>query len=121
MAARCLKPWKAVSLTLCLSPLLWLAEQAQALAGEEPRPAESVARPHSTVLAGMLTAVNIPARGIVCVGSGLLGGVVMLASGGTRYRDAGGIVVDGCSGPWIITGEMLTSSRSNQEESKPAR
>lgn len=67
-----------------------------------------------SLLAGALTAINIPARGIVCGLTGVLAGIFMAASGGTRSAEAAQMVREGCSGPWVITPEMIDGTRPPQ-------
>jgi peptidoglycan-associated lipoprotein len=60
--------------------------------------------------------LNVPVRGIACGLSGWLGSIVMVASGGARYPLAAEIIEEGCSGPWIITPQMIYEDRSTQED-----
>jgi hypothetical protein len=64
----------------------------------------------------MLTLVNIPARGLLCGFTGLLAFFTMLISAGTRYADAARMIEENCSGPWIITPEMVAEGRVNKKE-----
>lgn len=70
-------------------------------------------------VASVLTAMNIPARGVLCGLTGLMAGIVMAASAGMRYADAAKMMEDGCSGPWVITPEMLEESKEKEKESAP--
>lgn len=63
-----------------------------------------------SLLANVLTGINIPARGVVCGLTGVLAGVFMMASGGMRYGDAAQMLREGCSGPWIVTPQMIDGS-----------
>lgn len=102
--------------------VLVLGLTGQSLAFGEPGEREPVVGraegSGESFLAGMLTVVNIPTRGVACGLSGVLGLVVMRASGGARYGLAADIMRDGCSGPWIITPEMLREETAGQ---KPAQ
>ncbi|MBI2360164.1 MAG: OmpA family protein [Deltaproteobacteria bacterium] len=73
---------------------------------------------HESSLAGVLTAANIPMRGVACGLTGVLALVVMTASGGARYGLAADIMRDGCSGPWIITPEMLKEETEDQKSAQ---
>jgi len=55
-----------------------------------------------SVLAGLVTAVNIPLRGLLCVADAGMGFIVMAASAGRKYGQAAEVVEAGCSGPWFI-------------------
>ena len=70
-------------------------------------------------LASVLTIMNIPARGVLCGLTGVMAGIVMAASAGMRYADAAKMMEDGCSGPWVITPEMLEESRKKEKEGAP--
>ena len=66
-------------------------------------------------LASVLTIMNIPARAVLCGLTGWMASIVMTFSGGMRYADAAKMMEDGCSGPWIITPEMLEKSREKEK------
>ncbi|OGP23517.1 MAG: hypothetical protein A2038_08040 [Deltaproteobacteria bacterium GWA2_57_13] len=76
--------------------------------GQIPEPAQQ--GQDQSLLANVLTGINIPARGVVCGLTGVLAGVFMMASGGMRYGDAAQMLRGGCSGPWIITPQMIDGS-----------
>lgn len=67
-------------------------------------------------LAGMLTLVNIPARGMLCGFTGLMAFFTMLISAGTRYAEAAQMMEENCSGPWVITPEMIEEGRVKKKE-----
>ena len=67
-------------------------------------------------LPSVLTAMNIPARFALCGLNSWLASIVMVFSAGMRYADAAKMMEDGCSGPWIITREMLEESRKKEKE-----
>jgi hypothetical protein len=70
-------------------------------------------------VASILTAVNIPARATLCGLNTWLASLVTFFSAGMRVADAAQMMEDGCSGPWIITPEMLEESKK-KEKDKPA-
>lgn len=102
---------------LLLGPVRSLAQSQ----GEQP----SAETPAQTAeweihpLASVLTTMNIPARGVLCGLTGVMAGIVMAASAGMRYADAGKMMEDGCSGPWIITPEMLGEESRKKEKDEP--
>lgn len=114
-----LKRGKKACSVLALS--LLLLEPVRALAqseGEQPSaetPAQSV-EVEIHPLSSVLTAMNIPARGVLCGLTGLMAGIVMAASAGMRYADAAKMMEEGCSGPWIITPEMLEKSQEKEKK-----
>ena len=86
-----------------------------ARAQEAPAPAQTVEE-EIHPLATVLTAVNIPARALLCGLASLVGSILMGASAGRRYADAAHMIEEGCSGPWIITPEMIEEGRHKQKE-----
>jgi len=58
-------------------------------------------------LAGMITAINIPIKGVLCVADAGLGFIVIGASGGRSYPQAAEIIEEGCAGPWLISSQMI--------------
>lgn len=97
---------KPHSLLLVAIVAFVLLEPPSAMAGE---PVSET--PGASLLAHVLTAMNVPARGIVCGFSTGLASIVMLASGGTRYGDAAQMMEEGCSGPWLVTPAMVGARR----------
>jgi len=104
----------AVMMVLMVGPFGFLPEPAKAEQADSPAQAAEVEA--SDPLANFLTILNVPARGVVCGLSGLLGSIVMGASGGARYDLAAEIIEEGCSGPWIITPRMVHGNRSTRTE-----
>ena len=102
-------------MVLMVGPFGFLPEPARAEQAYSPVQATEVEA--SDPLASFLTILNVPARGVVCGLSGLLGSIVMAASGGARYDLAAEIVGEGCSGPWVITPQMVHESRLKQDVS----
>lgn len=81
----------------------------------EGQPSQQIAEEQDpSLLAIVLTGINIPARGIVCGLTGVLAGIFMAASGGTRHVDAAQMVNEACSGPWVITPDMIEGTRPPQ-------
>lgn len=70
----------------------------------------------NSLLASMLTAANIPARGMLCGFTGLMAFFTMLISAGTRYAEAAQMMEENCSGPWVITPEMIEEGRVKKKE-----
>ncbi len=58
-------------------------------------------------MAGLITAVNIPLRGVLCVADTGMGFVVMGASAGRDYARATAIMEASCSGPWSIDAQTI--------------
>ncbi len=110
-----MKSGKAICLILALAVELSGPLAGRARSQEEQPPAQAIEVQMDT-LPSVLTAMNIPARGVLCGLTGLMAGIVMAASAGMRYADAAKMMEDGCSGPWIITREMLEESRKKEKE-----
>jgi len=104
---------KVVCLVLALAVELSGPLAGRARSQEEQPPAQAI-EVQMDPLPSVLTAMNIPARGVLCGLTGLMAGIVMAASAGMRYADAAKMIEDGCSGPWIITREMLEESRKKE-------
>ena len=102
-------------LTLNLTLVVPLVAFSQA--EEEPTQTEAAEQVEQRIdpLAAVLTVMNIPARGVLCGATGVLAAIVMGASAGRRYADAARMMEGGCSGPWVITPEMIEESRSKQK------
>lgn len=111
---RFMKSGKVICLIFALSlSLLWprrLPAQSQ-----EEQPAVEAPTQTTEVeihpLASVLTVMNIPARAALCGLNSWLASIVMFFSAGMRYADAAKMMEEGCSGPWVITPEMLEESR----------
>jgi len=110
-----MKSGKAICLILALAVELSGPLAGRARSQEEQPPAQAI-EVQMDPLPSVLTAMNIPARGVLCGLTGLMAGIVMAASAGMRYADAAQMMEDGCSGPWIITREMLEESRKKEKE-----
>ncbi len=99
---------------LLLGPLRALAQsQGEQPSAEAPTQAIEV---EFHPLASVLTAMNIPARAALCGLNSWLASIVMVFSAGMRYADAGKMMEEGCSGPWIITPEMLEKSQEKEKK-----
>lgn len=93
------------------SPLPGLAE-----AREEQAPPEEAVHGGGAWFAGIITAINIPSRVVLCgIGAGM-GFIVMGASAGRRYAQAAKIMEEGCAGPWVITPQMLGEERLGPQD-----
>ena len=99
---------------LLLGPLRALAQsQEEQPSAEAPTQAIEV---EFHPLASVLTAMNIPARAALCGLNSWMASIVMVFSAGMRYADAGKMMEEGCSGPWIITPEMLEENREKEKD-----
>ena len=85
-------------------------------AQEEQVPAQEAANVSGTLLAGIITAFNIPFRGLLCGADTVWGFVVVGASGGRRYAQAAYVMEEGCAGPWVITPQMISEGRPTQQD-----
>lgn len=109
---------KAICLIFALSLSLLGPPRALVQSQEEQPSAEAPAQTGEVEihpLASVLTAVNIPARAALCGLNSWLASIVMFFSAGMRYADAAKMMEEGCSGPWIITPEMLEESREKEK------
>jgi hypothetical protein len=55
----------------------------------------------------LLTSVNIPLRGLLCIGSTIVAGGLYVITLGTAVNATVYMVKEACSGPWIITPEIM--------------
>ncbi len=85
-------------------------------AQEEQVPAHEAADVSGTILAGIITAFNIPSRVLLCGVDAGMGLIIMGASGGRRYAKAANVIEEGCAGPWVITPRMISEGRPTQQE-----
>lgn len=119
---RSMKSGKIFCLILALSIALPGPIRGVARSQEEQPSAEApteVIEVEFHPLASVLTAMNIPARAALCGLNSWLASIVMLFSAGMRYADAAKMMEEGCSGPWVITPEMLEESRKKEKEPTP--
>lgn len=119
-----MKSGKVIRLILALGLLLLGPVRALAQSqGEQP----SAETPAQTVeveihpLSSVLTTVNIPARAALCGLNTWLATIVMTFSAGMRYADAAKMIEEGCSGPWVITPEMLEEGRKKEKDEESSR
>jgi len=87
---------------------------------QEPTPVQAVQTDDQGLLANLLTVVNIPARGVLCGVNTLLAAIVMGASAGRRYAEAGTMIEEGCAGPWVITPEMIEQGQQLEKNKASA-
>ncbi len=85
-------------------------------AQEEQAPAQEDVYVGEALLAGVVTAFNIPFRGLLCGADTVWGFVVVGASGGRRYAQAANVMEEGCAGPWVITPQMIREGRPTQQD-----
>ncbi len=85
-------------------------------AQEEQVPAQEAADVSGTLLAGIITAFNIPFRVILCGVDAGMGLIIVGVSGGRRYAQAANIMEEGCAGPWVITPRMISEGRPAQQD-----
>ena len=85
-------------------------------AQEEQVPAHEAADVSGTILAGIITAFNIPSRVLLCGVDAGMGLIIMGASGGRRYAKAANVIEEGCAGPWVITTQMISEGRPTQHD-----
>ncbi len=85
-------------------------------AQEEQVPTQEAADVSGTLLAGIITAFNIPFRVILCGVDAGLGLIIVGASGGRRYAQAANVMEEGCAGPWVITPRMISEGRPTQQD-----
>ncbi len=117
-----MKPGPVICLILTLSFSLSGPLPALAQSQEEGRPAGTPSEAIEVKVhpvASILTAVNIPARAALCGLNTWLASIVTFFSAGMRVADAAQMMEDGCSGPWVITPEMIAESKK-KEKSEPA-
>lgn len=111
-----MKPGKFTPLFLALSLFFGPFNSQKVEAAETPPQAAQSAEEGASAKARFLTAVNIPARGGLCVVNTFFASVVTLVSAGTRYGDASEAVEESCSGPWVITDRMIAESQRPKPE-----
>jgi hypothetical protein len=90
---------KTYSVTLAL--LVALA--AGCAAHRPPVPADG-RTPAADDEAGSIAAnlLYVPGRGLLCGGSAIMAGLVMVVTAGQSYDSASELMHGGCSGPWIV-------------------
>lgn len=119
-----MKSGKVIRLILALGLLLLGPVRALAQSQGEPPSAETPAQSVEVEihpLSSVLTTVNIPARAALCGLNTWLATIVMTFSAGMRYADAAKMIEEGCSGPWVITPEMLEEGRKKEKDEESSR
>lgn len=122
---RYMKSGKVICLLLVLSLSLLWPQRTTAQSQEEQPLSEPPAQTAETVvegidpLASVLTVMNIPARAALCGLNSWFASIVMAFSAGMRYADAAKMIADSCSGPWIITPEMVDESGKKEPPNTP--
>lgn len=106
--------WTCLSLAVILSAAVLPSGVARSMDREVVAETETVF--DSTAVVNVM---NVPARALVCGMSVWLASIVMLASGGTRYGDAAEAMEDSCSGPWLVTRDMI--DRALPQKKAPRR
>ncbi len=86
---------------------LTLSSQLQSQEQQAPPPDAVDHGLSQSFLAGMITVINIPLRGLLCVADAGMGFIVMGASAGGSYARAAEIMEGGCAGPWLIDSQMI--------------
>ena len=72
------------------------------------------------LLAAILTTLNIPFRGVLCISDVGMGTITMGASTGRRYAQAADFIEQGCAGPWILTPRRIRGEQQKVEKLKGA-
>jgi hypothetical protein len=57
--------------------------------------------------AGVMNVFYVPGKVITCVTGGVVSTVLLLATFGTAYKAATGVVQEGCAGKWTLTGSDI--------------
>lgn len=94
-----------------MSAVLTIALLAGCATHRPPSPSASQ-RPAADDTAGSIAAnvAYAPGRALVCGGSAILAGVVMLVTFGQSYDSASELMHGGCSGPWVVSPEEIRHS-----------
>ena len=72
------------------------------------------------LLATLLTTLNIPFRGLLCISDVGMGTITMGASAGRRYSQTAEFIEQGCKGPWILTPRTIREDQQKVEKLKGA-
>ncbi len=72
------------------------------------------------LLAVILTTLNIPFRGLLCISDVGMGTMTMGLSAGRRYSQAADFIEQGCAGPWILTPRRIRGEQQKVEKLKGA-
>ena len=72
------------------------------------------------LLAAILTTLNVPFRGLLCISDVGMSTITMGASAGRKYSQAADTIEQGCAGPWILTPSKIRQEQQKVEELKGA-
>ena len=72
------------------------------------------------LLAAILTTLNVPFRGLLCISDLGMSTITMGASAGRRYSQAADYIEQGCAGPWILTPSKIRQEQQKAEKLKGA-
>ncbi len=72
------------------------------------------------LLAAILTTLNVPFRGLLCISDLGMSTITMGASAGRRYSQAADYIEQGCAGPWILTPAKIRQEQQKVEKLKGA-
>ena len=72
------------------------------------------------LLAAILTTLNVPFRGLLCISDLGMSTITMGASAGRRYSQAADYIEQGCAGPWILTPSKIRQEQQKVEKLKGA-
>jgi hypothetical protein len=64
--------------------------------------------PGARVGASVLNVAYVPGKGILCGIGTVAAGALMLLTFGSAYRESTSLFKEGCTGPWVITPEMIS-------------
>ncbi|HXG15907.1 MAG TPA: hypothetical protein VNK50_06635 [Calidithermus sp.] len=84
---------------------------APVMAATEPASSHSPRTDVYDVAGGVVTALKAPFNVALCALGGVLGVAVFAVTLGSGYRAAARTVEEGCSGPWVVTGDDLRPER----------
>lgn len=85
-----------------LAPLAWAQEKTEG----QMAPAKTDDGAWK-VAAGVVNAVRVPGKALLCATAGWVGVAVLLVTWGNAHEAAGGIWNEGCGGSWTVTAEDL--------------
>lgn len=72
------------------------------------------------LLSAILTTINIPFRGLLCLSDVGMGTITMGASAGRRYAQAADFIEQGCQGPWFLTPRSIREEQQKVEKLRGA-
>jgi hypothetical protein len=106
----------AIVLVLGYFASAW-ADEREVSASSHPPLSEKKETPQGGYVVGgaVLTVLNIPLRGALCVGSTALAGGLYIVTLGTAVNATAFMVKETCGGPWIITPELVKGESSPRQ------